>query len=330
MSFRCSVWPNDNLDRRRGVIVIGGLPFVVITTRRGRIGDKIAAVPVIYRAFQVSPSRGIPIARLYGTSILPCNVIHSFYICYVISIRYCARSEWGRNLWYEFRVCRRVTYRELERIAIRASRYRDYTRNRTAVIDAIWRYINAVAMCVIDNVWPVFIDVVSRDAGGEFVDSAEIIDAVMVLTPHIYSRQTGMPVYCTQERRYIPTREVVERPLDSRELGYIYRCRCPNVHTKEEIQSFKSAVGYQTQLSLLAFMPIEDLSQLYQRSVYSSVSGDENLERAVLESIQYARSNYRCRDATREEVFRELANYIAFVQSARFIRDCRRLCRLRV
>jgi hypothetical protein len=307
------VWPDENYDRRSGVIVIGHAPSVLITTRRRRVGGYVYAEPVLYRAF-----------RDESGALRPCNVIHSFYICYVVSIRYCARSKWGRNLWYEFRVCRRVTITELERIARRRNRYRDYARNRRAVLDSIWRYINAIASCVVDNVFPIFIELVSRDAGPDFVDHAEMIDAIEVLTPRIYSRETGAPVYCTAERRYIPYRLIREVPLAPNELGYIYRCRCPQVHTVEDIARMRSQMT--GQLSLLQFMPIERLAALYREYVYASVAGlpAQQLEQAVYEALSAVQQTYRCVDASRE--FEELARYIQFVQTRQFADQCMRHC----
>ena len=343
--FRCQIWPDDNYDRRAGAIVIGHIPAVLITTRRRR-GMRNVPEPVIYRAYvpyqQVPEFRATAVtARVVREQGRICNMISRFYICYVISIRYCARSKASRNLWYELRVCREVTVRDLERISARCiSANRSYVENRRAVMDAIWKYINAIASGVVDNVWQIFNRLVARDAGGHFVDSAEIIDAIQVLVPRIYDRDTGMPLYCSEQTGYMPRDRIREVPIPPNELSFIYRCRCGHIHEKEDIARTRSVT--RGQLSLLQFMPLEQLASLYENYVYGAITGvveqpgapPRLLERTLYESLLAARERYDCVDMSREREWRsaelpelnEPFNFFDFVKTREFERQTLRYC----
>lgn len=341
--FRCQIWPDANYDKRKGTIVIGHIPAVLITTRRYRGIPR----PVIYRAYVPYPQTPTPqaipavTARVVRERGILCNIISRFYICYVLSIRYCARSKASRNLWYEIRVCRQVTVDDLKRVTSGCIRRNaSYVRNRRAVMDAIWKYINAIASGVIDNVWDIFVRLVAKDAGSHFVDSAEIIDAVQVLVPRIYDRVTGMPLYCSKSTGYIPRARIREVPIPPNELSFIYRCRCEHIHEKQDIENMRSIT--RGQLSLLQFMPMEQLASLYDNYVYGAITGiveqqgapPRLLERALYESLEVARQRYSCVDMRRERDMRagelpelvELLNFFEFVRIRRFERDTIRYC----
>jgi hypothetical protein len=243
-------------------------------------------------------------ARIYAATITReglirwCGRIRYFYICYTVSVSYCARNKESRNLYYEMRVCTPISEGLLDRLII----VRRGTRAR--YLRRVHEYLDAVADLLMDKLRDLFARFIIEDAGREFFESVgDMVDMIDVVAPRITPPCGSGPA----QTRYV---------LPLRRTYYAVRCRCPRL-TAGEISRAAS--------TLIEYMPIEQVRN-YVAEIMRSLSRREvpQVSEITLADIERWLSEYafavglrrNCTDISRYIPW--LSEYARYVRSARF------------